>query len=460
MKRIVKNSVINSKQVAIKDSFGNSVTYYDLYQYAQQLDSKIEERSLIFILCDHAIETVKFIYEILFLNKVPLLIPFDVEEDFLMKLIDIYSPQYIWCKSNHILKNRYNCVEVVENHILLRTNRKLTKINSEVALLLSTSGSTGSPKLVKLSYDNLYNNAKYTCLHCGIQSDHKGITPLPLNYTYGLSFCIWHWHCGATLLITEEPVISKKFKEFYIKEQVNNIAAIPYTYKMLNKVNFWDDDTVPYLHMAMSGGAYMAEEDQRKMISILKNKFWIAYGQTECTCIISATNFEQSPFKVETVGKAFSNMEVLLDKESNELIVKSKSVCMGYAHNCKDLEKGDYNKGILRTGDIAKIDNDGYIYLKGRIKRYTKILGNRISLDEIELFLKKKFIECEFACLGKEDLLEVYYTSANEEEITEQIELKLDEGVHIPRRLVKCYEIGVIPRNQAGKIMYKELKKA
>lgn len=458
MRKIIRDEIISSNLIAIADDKGNRISYRELEDKSKNLSQYIKERSLIFLLCDHQTETAVFLYEILYLNRVPLILSSDINIELLNDLILIYQPQYIYCHTTHEICGKYQKkIKLGDNHILLQTSDIGISIHPDVALLLSTSGTTGSPKLVKLSYDNLYNSAKYVCQHMDIQKGQKGISPLSMSYVYGLMFCIWHWHCGATLLITSESILSNKFNEFYKSEKANNFAGTPYTYHMLQRIDFWDSDKLEYLHWAMSAGMQMSNEQQLKLITIMENKFWIMYGQTECTCFISAMNFDKNNIKLGSVGKRLENIEILIDSKVNELILKSENVCMGYANNIEQLNEGNKNQGVLHTGDIGYVDEDMCIYLRGRLTRYIKILGKRTSLDDVENYLRSKFVNSNFACIGSDDAISIFYTNKmyiNEKEIVRILE----HNMKIPRKFVSCINIDKLPMNNAGKIMYARLK--
>ena len=457
MKKVFPQEVLQSESIAIADDNGKSLTYKQLADQAGSLSQLIEARSLIFILCDKHIETVELIYETLYLNIVPLLLSADINQEMLDDLIAIYRPGYIYSPKKRAIAPPYPIVREFAEHRLFATGFERYPLHPDLALLLSTSGTTGSPKLVKLSYENLQDSAKHTSLHLSIEKGQKGISPLPLNHVYGLTFCFWHWYREATLLVTEKSVIGNEFREFYERERANNFAATPYTYQMLERIQFWNPEILSYLHLALSSGAQMSEKDQLNLVSLMRDKFWIAYGQTECTCMMAAMNFAEDNMKLGSVGKAFRNMEVILDNQTHELCIKSKSVAMGYAVGMEDLALGDVNQGVWRTGDIGHIDADGCIFLRGRLARFIKILGKRISLDEIERYIKKKLTGIETACVGTDDDLTVYYSNDGtlpKEEIVNILVLDLK----IPRRFITCRYIEEIPVNAAGKIMYNQLR--
>lgn len=456
MTTILKNNFLYSNNTALKDDLGNSVTYSELFSESKRLISNIEQRSLMIILCDHSFETTKMIFKSLATNCVPLLFSSDIKNTFLKKVINIYHPKYLWCKKTRVSERIYPIIFEDDAYFLLEINKDKAELDKNLALLLSTSGSTGSSKLVKISYENLYDNVKHSSAHYGICENQKGITPLPFHHTFGLSFCFWHWYCGATLLITDKPIISKNFNHFFTQEQANNFAALPSTFQALNKVNFWSKEKLSHLHIAMSGGAQISDELQQELISLLSDKFWIIYGQTEATCIITATNFKTDNLKLGTVGKPLQNIKIYTDKKNGELISESKSVAMGYALSRADLSKGNTNNNLLRTGDAAVIDKDGYVYLKGRLNRYIKILGNRISLDEVQSVLQSVFLNYEFACVGSENKIMVYYSSPEKKDITEKLIIELHK-LHIPRKFIAICCLPQLPKNKTGKLIYSAL---
>lgn len=456
MRTLVKNEILQSDLIAILDDKGNTFTYKELAKEAEKLSQFIAYRSVVFLLCDHQTETLRFLYEIFFINSIPLLLSSDTDRELIDNLIKIYQPQYIYCKKTTRFAKEYLYNLEFDSHVVLKTESIQYPVHPDLALLLSTSGTTGSAKLVRLSYDNLYDNISNACQKLCIHKGQKGISPLPVNHIYGLDFCLWHWHCGATLLTTEESVISKKFLEFYEREKANNFAGTPYIYKLLKKIQFWDLEKIHYLHVAMSAGEQMSQIDQMDLVSILGNKFWISYGQTECAYMISAMNFDKSNIKFGSVGKVLDNVKIKVNT-NGELLVESKSVCMGYANTVEQIADGDENHGIISTGDKAWVDKDGCIYLRGRLTRYIKILGKRTSLDDIEEYLKNKFSGGEFACIGSDNYIVVFFTG-EEESLDRKIPIILDRCMRIPQKFVSCMPLKKLPRGDTGKIIYKMLE--
>lgn len=457
MRTVVREEILLSDLTAIADDKGNRATYKELAEKAEGIGKYIEERSLILILCDHQMETLEFIYMMLYLNRVPLLLASDINEEMLEHLTAVYKPQYIYCSHKENIHGRYHHELGLKNHVLVETNRTGYETHPELALLLSTSGTTGSAKLVRLSYANLYDNAKQVCLHLGIKRGQKGLSPLPFYHVYGLTFCIQHWHCGATVLVTEELAIGRKFHDFYIRERANNFAATPYTYHMLQKIRFWDQEKLNYLHCALCAGAQIPKEEHKELVSIMQEKFWNMYGTTESTAIVLGIHFNENSMKLGSIGKAVGNVKTDVEHGTNELVIKSKSVCMGYAEHGSQLAEGDINHGILHTGDVVCVDEDGCFYITGRLKRFVKILDRRISLDDIESYLNNKYADIDFACIGKDDRIFLFYTEM-ENMSDKEVSSLLDRSMKIPSRFVSFMHLKSLPRNETGKTDYRRLE--
>jgi acyl-coenzyme A synthetase/AMP-(fatty) acid ligase len=193
-------------------------------------------------------------------------------------------------------------------------------------------------------------------------------------------------------------------------------------------------------------------------------RFVVMYGQTEATARMSYLPYEKSLEKCGSMGIVIPGGEFsLIDVNGNtitesenagELVYKGDNVTLGYAECGADLAKGDERGGVLITGDMAKRDSDGYYYIVGRKKRFLKIFGNRVNLDEAERLIKTAF-DCECACAGADDKMSVYVTDAG---IIQDVRKFISEktGLHPSAFDVKA--IDAIPKNEAGKIRYHALE--
>ncbi len=285
-----------------------------------------------------------------------------------------------------------------------------TTVNDELALLLTTSGSTGSSKMVRISYKNLESNTKNISQYLGITDKSKAITALPMNYTYGLSVINTHLYKRATIIATESMIYSGDFWKCFKKYDVTSLAGVPYTYQLLRKIGF-KNMNFPALKTLMVAGGKISLEDERYYIDYAienEKEFIVMYGQTEATARISYRPVKMMKRKVESIGIAIPKGTMWIEDSTGnridksfvqgEIVYKGENVAMGYATSAEDLKNG-YNWGdILHTGDIGYKDEEGYFYLSARKDRMVKINGVRIDLNNLEEILKERFKKYSFKC--------------------------------------------------------------
>ena len=226
---------------AIIDEFGNEVTYKDLNDAADCLASVIGKRCLAFSLCRNEIGSI--VGYVGFMNNgiVPVLLNSHLEEELLKNLLETYKPAYLWVPKDQIVQFS----EMKEKHaafgyVLLESGySKEYVLYDELGLLLTTSGSTGSPKFVRQSYTNVLDNAQSIVKYLELDNMERPITTLPMNYTYGLSIINSHFLVGATLLVTEKTLMQKEFWSFFKDAEATSFGGVPYTYEMLDRLRFY-----------------------------------------------------------------------------------------------------------------------------------------------------------------------------------------------------------------------------
>jgi acyl-coenzyme A synthetase/AMP-(fatty) acid ligase len=338
------------------------------------------------------------------------------------------------------------------------------KLYPDLMLLLTTSGSTGSPKLVRQSYQNIKANTESIVEYLHIDEGDRAITTLPMNYTYGLSILNTHLHKGAGIILSDASLMEKRFWSLLEQEKATTFGGVPYTFEILKKLHF-EKMNVPCLRYITQAGGKLSGELQCEFVDICKNKniqLIVMYGQTEASPRMSYLPWEYAESKLGSIGIAIPDGSFHLEDSNGkkiestgvigELIYQGENVALGYAENRFDLERGDDNKGILYTGDMARRDADGFYYIVGRKKRFLKIFGNRVNLDEVENLLQKEKIDC--ACSGEDDHLRIYVSDGNVIEKTMQF---LVDHTGINRNAVKIMLLNEIPRNESGKILYSAL---
>jgi len=285
----------------------------------------------------------------------------------------------------------------------------------DLALLLSTSGSTGSPKLVRLSYSNLQANAASIAQYLGLTPDERALTVLPPHYSYGLSVINSHLQAGASLVLREVSVLSPTFTETIRSQAITSLAGVPYTYHMLWRTGFNKQDFPSLRTLTQAGGrlddkltsAFAKLADERGW------RFFVMYGQTEATARISYVPPGRLTEKIGSIGIAIPGGKLHIDPANAELLYTGPNVMLGYATCRADLALGDEQRSLLRTGDVARQDEDGYFYITGRLKRFIKLAGNRIGLDEVEQQLQQH-LGLPVMAAGRDERLVVWLESMDE----------------------------------------------
>lgn len=438
-------------------------SYSELLESADRIAAAVGRRTLVFCLCKNNLESVTGYVGFVRNGIVAVLLDAELSQEPLERLIDLYKPSHIWAKRDYESFNQtMNASFVFGEYTLFEAANPVRYVlHEDLALLLTTSGTTGSPKFVRLSYDNLFSNADSIATYLDIQPDDRPITTLPMNYSYGLSVINSHLVRGAGIVLTEASIIQKEFWELCKEKQVTSIAGVPFVYEMLDRMKFEKMD-LPSLKQLTQAGGKLQPALTKKFASLCQQRgirFFTMYGQTEATARMSYVPSEKSLEKAGSIGIAIPGGDLFLEDEngeritesyvSGELLYNGPNVSLGYAESLEDLSKGDDNKSILRTGDVAYFDEDGYFTITGRLKRMIKMFGTRISLDELEGLLNKH--GHEVVCAGEDDKLFIYTLQDDQDAVKKLMKENLNLRGFTVRKL------DALPRNKYGKILYSEL---
>ncbi|MEB1806650.1 MAG: AMP-binding protein [Bacillaceae bacterium] len=379
----------------------------------------------------------------------------NMDPNLLSNILQTYQPQWISTKRGSIF-NGYEQARSGFYINKLQNQQEEKELYSELAVLLSTSGTTGSVKFVRLSYQNLLENASSIATYMQLTEDERPILSLPIQYSYGLSVINSHFEAGASILLTNESVVSKEFWSFLKSEKATSLAGVPYTYEMLQRLRFERMD-VPSLKTLTQAGGRLAPrlvEFYEQITREQGQRFYVMYGQTEATARISYVPPEMLGKKIGSIGVAIPGGKLSLDETTSELIYTGKNVMLGYAHNRNDLTNDDDMNGKLFTGDIAQVDEDGYYNIIGRKKRFLKLFGLRVSLDDIEKAVEQKF-QTTVACIGNDDKMSIFITN---QDVGELVKAFIGKMYSLHHRAYAIFTINELPRLVNGKVDYEKLK--
>jgi acyl-CoA synthetase (AMP-forming)/AMP-acid ligase II len=320
----------------------------------------------------------------------------------------------------------------------------------DLAVLLTTSGSTGNPKLVRLSRDAVLTNAEQIATVLDISAGDVAITTLPLFYSYGMSVLNSHLLRGATVVLERTGIMQRDFWTAALEHGATSMAFVPYQYEMLRRLRF-DPAKYPALRKLTQAGGRLRTElvtDFAQRMATVGGSLYVMYGTTEAAPRMATLPPARLAEKLGSVGLALPGGSFSLDGE--EVVYHGPNVMMGYAETAADLAKGDEMGGVLHTGDLGRLDDEGFLFITGRAKRIGKVFGVRINLDDVE----KHF---PVAAVPGEDKLNIFAEGISEDEARD-LRTKITEwlGTHFSGVVVRSIES--LPLLPNGKIDYRALE--
>ena len=447
--------------IAVVDDSESQMTYGELCDYSKVFKNVIPKRTLFFILAENTIDSFLGYIGALSNGVVPLILSRNTERSLFDRLKDMYSPEYLWAPSE--MESQLGG-EAIYNHgryVMLKTGMEPPMMNEELSLLLPTSGSTGSPKLVRHSYRNIEANARNVAAMFQISPDDRPMAALPMHYTMGLSVIASHLYAGATVYLSGLSLTDMKFWKIMKDDHITSFTGVPFSYEVLRKIRFFRMD-LPYLRIITQGGGKLSTDLFKECCDYAERtgkQFIPTYGQTECTARMAFLPAHLASSKIGSIGMAEPNgqlsiiddngVETFEGEATGEMVYRGENVTLGYAVCKEDLIKGDENHGVMHTGDIARRDVDGCYYIVGRMKRFLKIFGLRIGLDEVENLIKSNF-DTDCVCSGTDEKLTVQIT--DDTIIDEVLQFVLDK-THLYHSNVEVRYIQEIKRNEAGKVI-------
>lgn len=459
----------HKSKLALLDEYGNSLSYDVLNSEARLLADRIGHRCLVFSLCRNEIGSVLGYTAFINNGIVPVMVNSHLEELLLDNLLDTYSPEYLWVPDDQIDQfSGMNVEYKAHGYSLLKTGFNTTyPLFDELGLLITTSGSTGSPKLVRQSYTNILDNARSISEYLKLDDTERPITTLPMNYVYGLSIINSHFIVGATLLLTDKGLMQKEFWSFFKEAEATSFGGVPYTYEMLDKLRFYRMKLPSLRTMTQAGGKITPELHEKfaQYAAEQGKDFIVMYGAAEATSRMGYLPAEKALDKKGSMGIPIPGGKFsLIDANgktidtpftTGELVYEGKNVTLGYAEKGEDLILGDERNGRLETGDMAQYDADGFYYIVGRKKRFLKIYGNRVNLDEVDRLIKAEY-NIEVASSGVDDHMYIFVTDSS---VADSIRDFVISKTKLNPIAFKVLIIDEIPKNDAGKTLYKELTK-
>lgn len=388
-------------------------------------------------------------------------------------LIREASARAVWTEKDLPLKGlSENSIAHFYGYLADRTSETISPAactENDLAALVATSGSTGIPRFVMVSHQNLMANTEAILRSQHLTDDERAMLILPLNYCFGASVLHTHLYQGGGVVFDRRFMFPDKVLRAIDKHGCTTFAGVPTVYNILLHRSNIRSIPMPSLRRFLQAGGALAPERIREMQAAVPTaKFYVMYGQTEATARISCLSPERLDEKLGSVGRPLDNLMVrivdengrdFLKGEVGEILVKGPSVSSGYLNDPEESRRV-FRDGWLRTGDLGHLDEDGYIWIHGRKGAFLKMRGVRVSFAEVEATVGAMpgIYECAASAVPHEEVGEALVLwvvpDQGAQNIAEQVRRSLP--VHWNCESIKI--VSEIPKTPHGKISLSSLR--
>jgi long-chain acyl-CoA synthetase len=413
-------------------------------------------RELVFCLCGRDVASIVGYLSAVRAGHAVALLDAAAHAELTQALIDRYLPAFV------LSSNGAPTPDVAR-----RSDAGGPELADELVVLLSTSGTTGSPKLVRLAYSNIEANADSIVEYLEIDERERAINSLPIHYSYGLSVLHSHLAAGASVILTPHSIMRPEFWDDAARWRATSFAGVPYSYAILERTGLLRKAMPDTMRTLTQSGGRLAPESIVKLHELMSERggrLWVMYGQTEATARISYIPPEALPEKAHTIGvpipggrlSIWSGTRKIAEPDvEGELVYQGANVMLGYAEHRQDLVLGDALNGELHTGDLGSFDKDGFFRMTGRTKRIAKVYGLRVNLDEIEAAASAHGPVA--AVDGGEQIL--LWRAAGSETTADELRREIAQRFGLNSRAFAVREIDELPLKDSGKVDYNALAK-
>jgi long-chain acyl-CoA synthetase len=281
----------------------------------------------------------------------------------------------------------------------------------DLAALMFTSGSTGEPNAVRISQRNIIANTDSIISYLGLWQGDRMLVLLPFDYCFGLSLLHTHLRVGGSVVLNNASHLAEDALDDLERFACTGIAGVPAIYQHLLRRSSLKRRTFPALRHAQQAGGTLAPMLINELRAAIPDaRVYVMYGQTEATARLSYLPPERLADKLGSIGRGIPGVQLeVLDPlgapvapgEIGEIVASGENIAVGYW--TPDLAKDNFRAGKLFTGDLARVDEDGFIYITGRASEFIKPSGHRISTKEIEDALIELPEVVEVAIVGVPD---------------------------------------------------------
>ena len=443
---------LNAERPCVREG-DRVLTYADVARLGQEVIADLpSERQFVVLRCSLTAKCIAAYCALLSAGHVPLLLESDLATSLSADLYARFAPAWVIDP----------CHSTVE-----RRDSPEPSLHADLALLLTTSGSTGSPKLVRLSAKGVHANAEAIGQYLALDPSERALLHLPMSYSYGLSIINSHLLTGGSIGLTRASVMEPGYWDDFDRYEATSVSGVPFHYTALRRFADKRLDRPHLRTLTQAGGrldpklvgwfAQWAESSGRK--------FYVMYGQTEAGPRIAYLPPDKAVTAPDAIGEPIPGTTInLVDEqglpvaegETGTLRVTSPSIMMGYANDASDFAGGYEIGNSLDTGDLAKRGSDGLLRIVGRNSRVLKLYGLRINLDELE----RRFSEEGYVaqCFGEDDNLNILIEGGPTS--PDMARERIIALYSLPPRAIQVRSTASLPRSGSGKVSSQILREA
>ena len=344
----------------------------------------------------------------------------------------------------------------------------------DLAALMFTSGSTGRPRGVMVSHGNIMANTESIIWYLELTPEDSIMTVLPFHYCFGTSLLHTHLRVGGSLVLDSRFMYPEAILQRMLETGCTGFAGVPSHYQVLLRNSTLRKKTFPRLRYVQQAGGHLAPSFLRELRSALPGtRIFVMYGQTEATARLSFLPPEMLEEKMGSIGKGMPGLTLRVLNEAGEpvrhgnvgeIVAEGENITSGYWKDPVE-SRNSFRNGKLYTGDLATVDEDGYIFIVDRAKDFLKCGGKRTScrqleeqLLEFEALLEAAVVGIPDELLGEAVKAFVVSRKADAGGLEERVRLFCKE--RMPPQLVpkEIVVLKALPKNSSGKVLKQSLK--
>jgi long-chain acyl-CoA synthetase len=343
----------------------------------------------------------------------------------------------------------------------------------ELASLMYTSGSTGAPRAVMVSHRNIIANTEDIVGYLELDERDRIMVVLPFHYCFGTSLLHTHLRAGASLVINNRFAFPQLVLDQIERTGCTGLAGVPSTYQILLRSSNLKQRALPALTKLQQAGGKLPNVFLSELRAALPHaRLYVMYGQTEATARLSYLPPGELDRRLGSIGKGMPGVELRVARpdgtpvaagEVGEIVARGDNVTRGYLDDAEQTAQ-TFRDGALWTGDLARVDEDGFIFVVDRAKDFIKASGHRVAAKEIEDALVALPEVVEAAVVGVPD--DVLGEAPKAFVVLRRgAALTAEDLVRHCRRLLPAYMVprdvalvGSLPRSASGKVAKSELR--